>query len=137
MRSGWITLGIFCLALAGCPKGTGTGTGVEDVDPEFVVNVERDGDQMSPVVVAMPSGQFLVSWDSALDNGANKEIIAKTYLLDGTVQEPDFVVNSYQAQMQDAPSATSTYDGFLVAWQSSPESGDGYNVYVRLYPMWP
>jgi len=104
---------------------------------ELAVNTDQGGLQMAPAVtVSLGGDQFLVAWESALDNGANNEVIAKTYLIDGTVQQADFVVNSYQAEMQDAPSATPTYGGFLVAWQSSPEIGTGYNVYVRLFPLW-
>ena len=55
------------LTLGACKKG-GEGTGVEDVDPEFVVNVEELDDQMNPVVVAMPSGLFLVVWQSGCEN---------------------------------------------------------------------
>jgi hypothetical protein len=107
------------------------------ITDELAVNTDTSGLQMASVVTMSLSGdQFLVAWESKLDAGANNEVIAKTYLLDGTVQKEDFVVNSYQAEMQDAPSATPTYDGFLVAWQSSPETGTGYNVYVRLFPLW-
>lgn len=107
------------------------------ITDELAVNTETDGLQMASAVTMSQGGdQFLVAWESELDNGANNEVIAKTYLLDGTVQKEDFVVNSYQAQMQDAPSATPTHEGFLVAWQSSPETGTGYNVYVRLFPLW-
>lgn len=104
---------------------------------ELAVNIETGGLQMaSAVTMSLDGGQFLVAWESELDNGANNEVIAKTYLIDGTVKQEDFVVNSYQAEMQDAPWATPTYNGFLVAWQSSPETGTGYNVYVRLFPLW-
>lgn len=107
------------------------------ITEELSVNTDTGGLQMASAVTMSLSGdQFLVAWESELDNGANNEVIAKTYLLDGTVQKEDFVVNSYQSQMQDAPSATPTYGGFLVAWQSSPETGTGYNVYVRLFPLW-
>jgi len=105
---------------------------------EFLVNAEGAGLQMASAVTLSTGGdQFLVTWESKLDNGADNEIIAKTYLIDGSVQEEDFVVNSYQAQMQDAASATFTYNGFIMAWQSSPEIGTGYNVYIRIFPEWP
>jgi hypothetical protein len=105
---------------------------------ELAVNADASGLQMASTVTLSAAGdEFLVAWESEQDNGANNEIIAKIYRLDGTVAKEDFHVNSYQAEMQDAPSTTPTYGGFLVAWQSSPESGTGYNVYVRLYPEWP
>ncbi len=146
-------------AVAMAPSGefvvawSGDGSGFEDnydiraraftedaspLSPELAVNADGEGMQMAAAVtISLGGDRFLVTWESALDEGADKEILAKTYLTDGTVQQEDFLVNSYQAQMQDTPWATSTYDGFLVAWQSSSEIGDGYNVYVKLFPQWP
>lgn len=105
---------------------------------ELAVNADASGLQMASTVTLSAGGDaFLVAWQSEQDNGANNEIIAKIYRLDGTVAKEDFHVNSYQAEMQDAPSSAPTDGGYLVAWQSSPEIGTGYNVYVRLFPQWP
>lgn len=109
----------------------------EPLVQEIAVNQDASGLQMNSAVAVSPDGQrFVVSWDSEDEEGL-QNVIAKVYDLTGAAVEADFVVNTYQADMQDSPSIAPTWEGFLVAWNSSPEQGTGMNVYVRLFPAWP
>lgn len=109
--------------------------------PELAVNEATAGFQQYPAVAISPGGtRFVVAWESSEGGAAQNEILAKIYRLDGEgaeVTETDFLVNSYQAEFQEEPSIAATREGFLIAWQSSPEVDVGYDVYVKLFPLWP
>ena len=102
------------------------------------IDIQTVGFQQYPVVAVSPSGhRFVVAWESDRGDGSDIEVIAEVFTLDGRSKEADFVVNSYTADFQEEPSLAATRDGFLVAWQSSPETGVGYEVWLRRYPLWP
>ena len=102
----------------GCKDGSQLG--VDDADPEFVVNTHEEGDQMTPVVVAMPSGQFLVVWESGCQDacqgqdGSEFGIYARRFAPSGLPLSGEFRVNDQVVFKQLYPAAAMLPNGNYV-----------------------
>jgi len=87
--------------------------------PEFQVNTYTTGDQVSPAVALDSMGQFVVVWQSSLQDGSLNGIYAQRYNGSGAAVGSEFRVNAYTTSEQADPSVD--YDGsgsFVVAWDS-------------------
>ncbi|GAB5522099.1 MAG: hypothetical protein RhofKO_43500 [Rhodothermales bacterium] len=94
---------------------------------EFQVNTETHGQQMHPSVAMDADGDFVVVWQSTDGNGADTDgagIKGQRYDANGTAQGSEFLVNTYTASSQTAPSVAMDADGdFTVAWESRGSDG--------------
>jgi len=103
---------------------------------ECVVNTTTGGSQgnLAIDVAATPAQRFLVVWNSSQD-GAGHEVYAQRFDETRMRLGTEFRVNTYTTGLQgDAIAvAAGADDGFLVAWTSEAEDGDGRGVFARAY----
>src|SRR5437867_1763175 len=97
--------------------------------PEFRVNTTTADEQSSPSVAADADGDFVVAWQSYLQDGSGFGVYAQRYNAAGVAQGGEFRVNTTTASEQASPSvADDAHGDFEVAWQSLQQHGDGYGV---------
>lgn len=101
---------------------------------EFKVNTYTTGAQRSPSIARFNDGQFIIAWQSFGQDGDNYGVYAQRYDIDGEPIGSEFGVNTYTAGPQENPSIDTFNDGgFLMAWQSYQQDGDGYGIYARYF----
>ena len=105
------------------------------IAPEFLVNTTTQGDQRYSNVAISALGNFVVTWTSNLGTVAGDEVLARSFLLNGTPQTPEVQVNTTPLGNQRYPSAAMSVDGqsYVVAWASSGQDGSGDGVYARRF----
>ena len=92
----------------------------------------RPGDQSSPSITALNNGEFVVTWQSALQDGSLGGIYGQIYSSTGAAVGGEFLVNHATFGDQSAPSITALEDGgFLVAFQS--QTANGYDIVARRF----
>jgi Ca2+-binding RTX toxin-like protein len=95
---------------------------------EFLVNTYTSDGQASPQITALKGGGFVVTWESALQDGSVNGIYAQRYDAAGVAAGSEFLVNTTTTGSQDSPSITALDSGgFLVTWSGSDGSGSGIN----------
>ncbi|MES1212961.1 MAG: Ig domain-containing protein, partial [Singulisphaera sp.] len=101
---------------------------------DFQVNQFTSGDQQAPSIAMAASGQFIVSWQSAAQDGNGDAIVARRYGSTGTALAAEAIVNQTTAGNQDAPSVAANSDGsYVIAWQSAGQDGNSDAVVARRY----
>jgi hypothetical protein len=88
----------------------------EPLGPEFQVN-SYTTDQQSRPSVAAASGNFVVVWDSAGQDGSNNGVFGQRYSNAGVPLDAEFRVNTYTTGRQANPSVAATPSGFVVVWR--------------------
>jgi Secretion system C-terminal sorting domain len=108
-------------------SGTAQGT-------EFLVNTHTTNLQRTPSIAIDNDGDFVVAWESILQDGDSYGIYAQRYNSSGTAQGTEFRVNTYTTHRQRFPSIAIDSDGdFVVAWQSHGQDGSVYGIYAQQY----
>jgi hypothetical protein len=108
-----------------------SGTGLAD---EFQVNTYTTGDQRNPSVSAATNGDFVVAWQSNLQDGAGSGVFARRFSSAGAPLTGELQVNTYTPDDQANPSvAVSTSGAFAVVWQSRDQDGFGQGVFARRF----
>ena len=70
-------------------------------------------------------------------DGSGYGVFAQQYTANGGIEGHQFLVNTYTAGNQTAPSMSMDAAGsFIVAWQSSGQDGSGYGIYAQLQRGW-
>lgn len=93
---------------------------------EFSVNQYTSGSQAAPAIAADGIGNFVISWQSAGQDGSSDAVVARTYDSTGSATESEFVVNSFTTGAQNAPAVAVDSNGdFLVSWQSAAQEAGG------------
>ncbi len=102
---------------------------------DILINTYTTGSQISPSIAALVDGGFVVSWQSyGRDHDNSASIYAQRYTANGDAQGDEFRVNTATAGDQMSPSITALADGgFVMAWMSDGQDGDGYGVYAQRY----
>ncbi len=101
---------------------------------EFRVNSTTIGQQASPSVDMDADGDFVITWQSYLQDGSHYGVYAQRYAASGTPLGGEFRVNTTTANSQNSPSIAMDADGdFVVAWNSGGQDGSSYGVYARRY----
>jgi len=101
---------------------------------EFRVNAYTTGNQLNPSVAAVSSGDFLVVWVSAGQDGSLDGVFGRRFGSSGTSLGAEFRVNTYTTEKQNAPSAASGPGGdFVVVWNSYGGDGSNYGVFAQRY----
>jgi serralysin len=107
---------------------------------DFVVNstdLPPNG-AAAPVVVALPGGNFVITWYSA-DSGDGSGACVRAALFDpnGTPLGPDFIVNTTTSNSQIHPEAVMLADGqhFVITWWTGTNlsGGNGLEVRARVF----
>ncbi len=101
---------------------------------EFRVNSYTTGSQSAPAVAMDADGDFVVTWTSSGQDGADYGIYAQRYSAAGVAQGAEFRVNSYTTGRQLLLAVAMDADGdFVVAWESNGQDGSGYGIYAQRY----
>jgi hypothetical protein len=100
---------------------------------EFQVNSHSVGAQERPSVARDTSGDFVVVWESAGQDGSSDGVFARRFAANGAAQGVEFQVNSYTPGSQEAPViAVDTVGNFVVAW-TSDQDGSLNGVFARRF----
>ncbi|MCC5898875.1 MAG: S8 family serine peptidase [Phormidium sp. BM_Day4_Bin.17] len=104
------------------------------VDSEFQVNTHTHASQWEPSVTGLSDGGFVVTWNSAFQDGPGISVYGQRYNSNGNPVGSEFQVNTYTDNAQHSSSVTNLSDGgFVVTWQSHGQDGSGYGVYGQRY----
>jgi VCBS repeat-containing protein len=101
---------------------------------EFQVNTTTSWDQQNPAIAMDGNGNFVVAWQSYLQDGSSWGIYAQRYDAAGVAQGAEFQVNSYVNSNQIEPAIAMDANGnFVVAWSSFGQDSSGYGIYAQRY----
>ena len=101
---------------------------------EFRVNTVTANDQDAPSVATDDNGNFVVAWNSNLQDGSGWGVYAQRYSAAGAPQGGEFRVNTFTTDFQTDPSVAMDRNGnFVVAWNSFGQDGSEYGVYAQRY----
>jgi hypothetical protein len=102
--------------------------------PEFRVNTFTSQNQRYPSVAADNAGNFVVVWQSSLQDGSALGIFGQRYAASGAPLGPEFRVNTYTTDSQFAPSvAVDGAGNFVVAWESFAQAGSSFGVFGQRF----
>ena len=107
-----------------------TVTTPEKVGSEFQVNSYTAGDQNGTIippqsVAALSNGDFVISWNSAGQDGSDAGIYAQIFSSNGTKKGSEFLVNSITENNQLHPTVSAFDDGgFIIGFMSYGQDGD-------------
>jgi hypothetical protein len=100
---------------------------------EFSVNTFTANDQRNPDVATDADGDFVVAWQTEIQDGSEYGVYAQRFNAAGAPQGIEFRVNTHTAGTQILPAVAMDASGdFVVTWVGAgPEPG--LNVYARRY----
>jgi hypothetical protein len=102
--------------------------------PQFLVNQTTTNAQRVPAVAVDNAGNFVIAWESNLQDGSLYGVYARRYSAAGTALADEFRVNSSTTEQQRAPAVAMDDSGdFVIAWQSRLQDGSLYGVYAQVY----
>ena len=101
---------------------------------EFQANSFTNIHQYRPAVASHANGNFVVVWQSYLQDGASYGVFGQRFTAAGLPLGSEFQVNSYTPSFQSFPAVASTANGNIVAvWQSYLQDGSSYGVFGRRF----
>ena len=104
------------------------------VGAEFRVNTFTTLSQQRPAIVTDPAGNFVVVWESALQDGSSYGVFGQRYASSGDPSGPEFRVNTYTISSQYRPVVSSDTSGnFVIGWQSNTQDGSSFGVFGQRY----
>lgn len=104
------------------------------VGSELRVNTSTSGFQTAPAVTGLANGGYVVSWQSAGQDGSGSGIFAQRYDSSGVPAGSEFRVNTFTNGDQERADVTSLADGdFVVTWMSSGQDGSGWGIYAQRF----
>ena len=108
------------------------GTGSK-IGNEFQINNYTQDNQHSSSVASFQNVNFVVTWQSNLQDGSGWGVYGQIFNETGTEIGNEFQVNTYTSSGQKYPSVTSIKSGdFVVTWQSLQDS-DGDGIYGQIF----
>jgi hypothetical protein len=107
----------------GTPRGT-----------EFQVNTYTTDDQFGSAVASDPLGNFVVVWDSRVQDAGGSGVFGQRFASEGPPQGTEFQVNTVTTGNQANPSVSADAGGnFVVVWTHMPDSGSDWDVRARQF----
>lgn len=101
---------------------------------EFIVNTVLSGMQNSAAVAMDAAGNFVVTWNSAGQDGSGLGVYGQRYDFLGRPQGTEFRVNVVTVNDQSNSSVEMDLGGnFVVAWQDNAQDGSSAGVYARRF----
>lgn len=101
---------------------------------EFQVNTFTSGYQSNPAVAIDSNNGFVVTWESANQDGNSWGIFAQRYNAAGESEGTEFQVNTHTDDAQQSPGIAMAADGsFAITWQSYEQEGSLWGVYVQRF----
>jgi hypothetical protein len=108
-----------------------TSTG-QPTGPELHVNTYTTSSQVEPAVAMDSDGDFIVSWQSYIQDSSNYGVFAQRYNSDGSPNGSEFQVNTFIDGAQKNTSVAMDNNGdFVITW-SSYDDGFG-DIFARRY----
>jgi hypothetical protein len=102
--------------------------------PELQVNTFTTDLQAGAVVAMDADGDFVVAWQSYLQDGSDYGVFARRHASTGAALGSEIRVNVRTGSIQSDPAISIDGDGdFLVTWTSDAQDGDGYGVFARRF----
>jgi len=103
---------------------------------EFRVNTTTAHGQQGSDVATNDDGDFVVVWESWVQDGGGWGVIGRRYNADGQPLGAEFRVNTYTTDDQDDPQVSMDAAGnFVVAWASYLQDGSKSGIYARRYDV--
>src|SRR5207253_11488190 len=101
---------------------------------EFRVNAYTTGDQERSRVAVDAAGDFVVAWQSDLQDGSGYGVFAQRYSATGLPLGGEFRANTFTTDYQGFPAVGMSAAGdFVIAWQSLGQDGSNTGVYAQRY----
>lgn len=101
---------------------------------EFRVNSFTTNFQGKPSAAMDASGNFLIAWQSAGQDGELDGVYAQRYNALGVPQGSEFRANTYTTSGQWAPAAAMDANGdSVITWHSYGQDGNSFGIYARRY----
>ncbi|MBX3418456.1 MAG: carboxypeptidase regulatory-like domain-containing protein [Pirellulaceae bacterium] len=101
--------------------------------PEFRVHSLSGSDyRQNPMVATNSFGDFVVAWDSWMQDGSAKGVYARRFNADGTPLDAEFLVNTWTAGSQELSSLAFKgwdFDDLMFVWESEGMGSGG------MYPV--
>lgn len=108
-----------------------------DGDPigsDLQVSAYSSADLRRPSVARLSSGDFVVVWESPVQDDSNHGVIARRFDATGAPLSGETLVNTFTTGFQGSPVASSRDSGsWMVAWESVEQDGSGSGIYARAY----
>lgn len=106
------------------------------IGDEFQVNTVTASNQSDPQVAALSDGGFVTVWESYGQDGDGFGVFGQRFDADGDPVGTEFAVNTYTTYSQDDPAVAALGDGgFVVAWESSYQDGNGEGVFAQRFDV--
>jgi hypothetical protein len=107
---------------------------VTRVGAEFRVNAYTSGSQSPPRIAIDTDGDFVVVWQSYLQDGYLTGVFGRRFSSVGAPLGVEFQVNQRTLGDQSNPAVARDADGdFVVVWQSNSQDGSFYGVFARRF----
>jgi hypothetical protein len=104
------------------------------VGVEFRVNSYTTNTQTDPAVAMDRGGNFVVVWQSSIQDGSSTGIFGRRYDATGLPRSGEFQVNTFTTGVQEEAAVASDPSGnFVVVWSSDMQDGSGDSVYGQRY----
>lgn len=104
------------------------------VTGEVAVNVYTTGDQEDADVASDVDGNFVVAWESDVQDGHFESVVARRFDAGGQPLGDEFVVNTYTTGDQDDPDLAVHPDGrFVITWEDDTQDMGVDAIYARYY----
>ena len=130
MRSPRPAIALLC-ALA--PVLAGEARAAVRLGPEFQVNTREQEAQRRSSLALEDNGDFVVVWDSLLQDGSEQGVFGQRYNSAGIALAAEFQVNTYTLNAQSEPALAMDDDGdFVVVW-TSQQYGSYRGVFARRF----
>jgi hypothetical protein len=101
---------------------------------EFQVNTYTTSTQGVAAIAMDAAGNFVVSWNSSLQDSGTGGVYAQRFNSAGVAQGSEFQVNTYTTGTQSGSAIAMDSDGdFVIAWQSSGQDGSSNGIYAQRY----
>ena len=101
---------------------------------EFQVNTYTTDYQRNPSVSKAANGNFVVAWQSQLQDGAGWGVFARSFSSAGAPLTGELQVNTYTVNDQQNPSVAVSASGqFVVVWQSLLQDANSQGVFARRF----
>jgi hypothetical protein len=101
---------------------------------ETRVNVVTTGQQQEPAVAVDADGDYVVAWESDLQDGSGFGVFARRYNSSGVALSGEFRVNTATAADQRSAAVAIDADGdFVVTWSSFGQEAANFGIYGQRY----
>ncbi len=96
---------------------------------EFQINTFTLDNQQFPTIACDTAGNFVVVWESNLQDGGAYGVFGQRFDSAGAAQGTEFQINTITADDQLTPTVCAAASGgFVVAWQSYMQDGDSFAI---------